>query len=130
VLGLGLGLDGDREPEVPSVADAERPGRRTGPVTPGERAPRSWSRTTTRPEGRPRSATSPGGGRRRDRGRADGGTAAFRVREIQHVDKKDFPTNKVYGKTDRPELRLITCGGPIKEGPRSDHIIFFADLVK
>ncbi|WP_329116052.1 sortase domain-containing protein [Streptomyces sp. NBC_01353] len=43
-------------------------------------------------------------------GRADGSTATFEVREIRPVDKKDFPTNKVYGKTDRPELRLITCG--------------------
>ncbi|MEU6985075.1 sortase [Streptomyces sp. NPDC046324] len=42
--------------------------------------------------------------------RADGSTAGFEVRAIQPVDKKDFPTNKVYGKTDRPELWLITCG--------------------
>lgn len=46
------------------------------------------------------------------------------------MDKKDFPTNKVYGTTDRPELRRITCGGPIKDGHRSDNIIFFAGIVK
>lgn len=34
------------------------------------------------------------------------------VHEIGQVDKKDFPTNKVYGKTDRPELRPITRGSP------------------
>jgi hypothetical protein len=32
--------------------------------------------------------------------RADGSTAAFAVRVIQQVNKKDFPTNKVYGATD------------------------------
>ena len=25
--------------------------------------------------------------------------------------KDDFPSQKVYGPTNRPELRLITCGG-------------------
>ncbi|MEI5101560.1 sortase [Streptomyces sp. PmtG] len=62
--------------------------------------------------------------------RADGDTAAFRVRAIQQVDKKDFPTHKVYGATDRPELRLLTCGGPIKDGHRTDNIILYADLVR
>ncbi|MFD7020071.1 sortase domain-bontaining protein [Streptomyces sp. NPDC059928] len=46
-------------------------------------------------------------------GRAGGSTAVFKIRESEQVDKKDFPLNKVYGTTDRPELRLITCGGPI-----------------
>ncbi|WP_315892843.1 sortase domain-bontaining protein [Streptomyces sp. P9(2023)] len=63
-------------------------------------------------------------------GRADGSTATFEVRAIQQVDKKDFPTNKVYGKTDRPELRLITCGGSVEDGHRTDNIILFADLVQ
>ncbi|MFE4860168.1 sortase domain-bontaining protein, partial [Streptomyces sp. NPDC056670] len=63
-------------------------------------------------------------------GRADGSTAVFRIRETQQVEKKDFPTHKVYGRTDRPELRLITCGGPIADGHRSANIIFYADLVK
>ncbi|MEV7193327.1 sortase [Streptomyces sp. NPDC093510] len=61
--------------------------------------------------------------------RADGGTATFVVREIQQVDKKDFPTNKVYGATGRPELRLLTCGGPLVGGHRSDSIILCAALV-
>ncbi|MFD4246973.1 class F sortase [Streptomyces sp. NPDC058525] len=62
--------------------------------------------------------------------REDGSTAKFKIREIQDVDKKNFPTDKVYGASDRPELRLLTCGGEIKNGHRTNNIIYFADLVK
>ncbi|WP_443074688.1 sortase domain-containing protein [Streptomyces sp. NBC_01431] len=63
-------------------------------------------------------------------GRADGSTAVFKIRESEQVGKKDFPMNKVYGTTDRPELRLTTCGGPIQDGHRSANIIFYADLLR
>ncbi|MFD9033346.1 sortase domain-bontaining protein [Streptomyces sp. NPDC059567] len=71
------------------------------------------------PDGHPRRRPR-GAGDAIEAGRADGSTTFFEVRETQPVDKKDFPTNKVYGKTDRPELRLITCGGPIRGGHRTD----------
>ncbi|MFJ8017863.1 sortase domain-bontaining protein [Streptomyces sp. NPDC096339] len=61
--------------------------------------------------------------------REDGRTAKFKIREIEDVNKKDFPTGKVYGATDRPELRLLTCGGEIEDGHRTDNVIFYADLV-
>ncbi|MFB6619818.1 sortase domain-bontaining protein [Streptomyces sp. NPDC056367] len=61
--------------------------------------------------------------------REDGRTARFKIREIEEVNKKDFPTDKVYGATDRPELRLLTCGGEIEDGHRTDNVIFYADLV-
>ncbi|GAA3492100.1 class F sortase [Streptomyces cremeus] len=129
---LDLGLDENHELEVPSVADAEKPGWYTGAVTPGERGAAILVAHYD---------TAKGPALLRDVakmkindvievGRADGSTAKFRIREIQQVDKKDFPTNKVYGTTAGPELRLITCGGPIRDGHRSDNIIFFADLVK
>ncbi|MCX4629349.1 sortase [Streptomyces sp. NBC_01443] len=60
--------------------------------------------------------------------REDGKTAKFKIREIEDVNKKDFPTGKVYGDTQRPELRLLTCGGEIKDGHRTNNIIFYADL--
>jgi hypothetical protein len=42
---------------------------------------------------------------------ADGTLAVFRV-YAEHMFAKDrFPTQKVYGLTPDPELRLITCGG-------------------
>ncbi|KOU31625.1 peptidase C60 [Streptomyces sp. WM6372] len=61
--------------------------------------------------------------------REDGKTARFKIREIEDVNKKDFPTDKVYGETQRPELRLLTCGGEIKDGHRTNNVIFYADLV-
>ncbi|WP_330331021.1 sortase [Streptomyces sp. NBC_00536] len=61
--------------------------------------------------------------------REDGKTARFKIREIEDVNKKDFPTDKVYGATSRPELRLLTCGGEIKDGHRTNNVIFYGDLV-
>ncbi|MFF4105300.1 sortase domain-bontaining protein [Streptomyces sp. NPDC001903] len=61
--------------------------------------------------------------------REDGRPAKFKIREIEDVNKKDFPTDKVYGETPRPELRLLTCGGEIKDGHRTNNVIFYADLV-
>ncbi|MFG2979846.1 sortase domain-bontaining protein [Streptomyces sp. NPDC048258] len=61
--------------------------------------------------------------------REDGKTAKFKIREIEDVNKKDFPTDKVYGDTTRPELRLLTCGGGLKDGHRTNNVIFYADLV-
>ncbi|MCX4779034.1 sortase domain-containing protein [Streptomyces sp. NBC_01264] len=61
--------------------------------------------------------------------REDGRTARFKIREIEDVAKKDFPTDKVYGDTNRPELRLLTCGGEIRNGHRTNNVILYADLV-
>lgn len=62
--------------------------------------------------------------------REDGRTARFKIREIEDVDKKAFPTAKVYGDTPRPELRLLTCGGALKNGHRTNNVIFYADLTR
>lgn len=43
--------------------------------------------------------------------RQDGSTAKFRVTAIEQYSQDDFPTDKVYANTEKPELRLITCGG-------------------
>jgi hypothetical protein len=42
---------------------------------------------------------------------ADGATVWFTVYATQEVSKTAFPTSEVYGPTQGPELRLITCGG-------------------
>ncbi|EGG48740.1 MULTISPECIES: class F sortase [Streptomyces] len=58
----------------------------------------------------------------------NGTTAAFTVTRVRTVDKADFPTQEVYGDTDRPELRLITCGGPRSGEGYRDNVIVFAAL--
>jgi len=44
--------------------------------------------------------------------RANGTQVNFAVTQVAYADKDSFPTQAVYGATDAPELRLITCGGP------------------
>ncbi|MEU1179715.1 class F sortase [Streptomyces sp. NPDC005820] len=58
----------------------------------------------------------------------NGTTAEFTVTEVRTVDKADFPTEDVYGNVDRPELRLITCGGPRSGDGYRDNVIVFAAL--
>ncbi|CAL9333021.1 hypothetical protein SUDANB32_00107 [Streptomyces sp. enrichment culture] len=69
---------------------------------------------------------------RRDDGitvRLENGTAAeFAVTSVRTVAKTAFPTEDVYGDTARPELRLITCGGPLEDGEYRDNVIVFAAL--
>ena len=63
--------------------------------------------------------------------RKDGSTAMFEVYDVRTYPKDDFPTLDVYGNTDGPELRLITCGGPFDTEARSylDNVVVFASLV-
>jgi len=61
-------------------------------------------------------------------GRSDGSTALFAVDALREFSKEAFPTNLVYGATDAPTLRLITCGGSFDDKARSylDNIVVFA----
>lgn len=43
--------------------------------------------------------------------RVDGRTAVFTVDAIEMYDNDAFPDDKVYGRAERAELRVITCGG-------------------
>ena len=63
--------------------------------------------------------------------RADGSRASFAVDRVEQVGKDEFPTSEVYGPVDRPELRLITCGGDFDRGTRHyrDNTIVFAHAV-
>jgi hypothetical protein len=63
--------------------------------------------------------------------RQDGSKPVFRVTRLALYRKDQFPTRLVYGNTDRPVLRLITCGGSFdsRTGHYEDNIIAFADLV-
>ncbi|WP_328671797.1 class F sortase [Streptomyces sp. NBC_00328] len=58
----------------------------------------------------------------------NGGSADFTVGDVRTVAKADFPADAVYGDVDRPELRLITCGGPRSGSGYRDNVIVFAVL--
>lgn len=59
---------------------------------------------------------------------ADGSTVRFVVERTEAYDKDDFPTTSVYGSTDRPTLRLITCGGRFdkRTGHYSHNVVVYA----
>ncbi len=54
----------------------------------------------------------------------------FVVTEVESADKDAFPAERVYSETDKPELRVITCGGAFDQGVGSyeNNIIVYADL--
>jgi LPXTG-site transpeptidase (sortase) family protein len=56
----------------------------------------------------------------------NGTAAAFAVTAVRTVPKHDFPVDDVYGNVDRPELRLITCGGARTGDGYADNVIVFA----
>ncbi|WP_328453859.1 class F sortase [Amycolatopsis sp. NBC_00438] len=64
--------------------------------------------------------------------RADGGKLTFTVAKVDQIAKKEFPTEAVYGNTNEPELRLITCGGKYDAASRNylDNVIVYAKLLK
>jgi sortase (surface protein transpeptidase) len=43
--------------------------------------------------------------------RADGSSVHFRVDRLEQWPKAQFPTQRVYGRTVSPVLRLVTCSG-------------------
>jgi sortase (surface protein transpeptidase) len=58
------------------------------------------------------------------------------ITRVAVVDKDEFPTNQVYGRTDGTEIRLITCGGAFNnsrrvgdsEGSYEQNVIAFGKL--
>ncbi len=62
--------------------------------------------------------------------RADGSVAKFSVDRVKRFSKDDFPTDEVYGQVNRPELRLITCGGSFDYRTRHyrDNVVVFAHM--
>ncbi|MGW3617827.1 class F sortase [Micromonospora arida] len=62
--------------------------------------------------------------------RADGVPATFTVDSVKSYPKTAFPTELVYGPSDRPGLRVVTCGGQFDQAAKSypDNIVVFATL--
>ncbi|MET7273501.1 class F sortase [Streptomyces flaveolus] len=130
VLELGLARDGTVQ--VPSEEQADLIGWYREGVTPGQTGPAVLigHYDTVRGPAVMRNVARVERGDTITVDRADGSTAVFAVTDLQQVDKKHFPAQRVYGDTTAPELRLITCGGDLRDGHRPDNIVLYADLVR
>ncbi|MFE9204983.1 class F sortase [Micromonospora sp. NPDC007230] len=64
--------------------------------------------------------------------REDGSTATFTVNEVKSYPKTAFPTELVYGPSDKPSLRVVTCGGQFDQGSGSylNNVIAFATMTR
>ncbi|MFI6037890.1 class F sortase [Streptomyces sp. NPDC051315] len=61
--------------------------------------------------------------------RADGRTVVFTVDAVEVHDKERFPNEKVYGNSDLPELRVITCGGGyVRNDGYQGNVVVYATL--
>jgi sortase (surface protein transpeptidase) len=60
----------------------------------------------------------------------NGSVVRFVARSMIRVSKSRFPTSRVYARTSKPTLRLITCAGRLnpQTGRHSDNYIVFASL--
>ncbi|MDT9690096.1 class F sortase [Streptomyces sp. P9(2023)] len=128
---MQLGLAQDGSVEVPPIAEDDVAGWYRHSPTPGRTGPSvilghvtvgAWGDGVFRNLGRLRR-----GGRIEAR-LENGTTEVFTVTEVRTVAKADFPSDAVYGNVDRPELRLITCGGPRAGEEYRDNVIVFATL--
>ena len=131
---LSLGLNPDGTMEVPPIERNSRAGWYRYSPTPGqvgpaviaghidsaEYGPGIFSRLAAMRPGEMVSVT-----------RADNTVAVFRVQQVATYAKATFPTQTVYGDTDHPALRLITCGGSFNTATRSyrDNTVVYADFV-
>ena len=62
--------------------------------------------------------------------RVDGSTITYVVESTERHEKDEFPTDAVYGPTEQPTLRLVTCGGDFDFDVRTyeENVIVFASL--
>ncbi|MER6711504.1 MULTISPECIES: class F sortase [unclassified Streptomyces] len=62
--------------------------------------------------------------------RADGSRATFVVDDARSFPKDDFPSERVYGDTPDPQVRLITCSGAYDRQARdyTENLVVFAHL--
>ncbi|MFB8748223.1 class F sortase [Streptomyces parvulus] len=129
VLRLGLAADGTVE--VPPVTDDDRAGWYRHSPTPGQVGPSvllGHVTVGTHGDGVFRHLARLHRGDRIETRLENGTAAGFTVTAVRTVRKAEFPTDDVYGNVGRPELRLVTCGGPLTGGEYRDNVIVFARL--
>ncbi len=130
VLGLGLGRDGSLDVPPPVIRnivgwykDGATPGAKGTAVVAGHvdnaQGPAVFYELGTLKKGHHIEVT-----------RADGRTAVFTVDALEVYNNAEFPDRKVYGATDRAELRVITCGGGFsKKGGYQGNVVAYAHLI-
>lgn len=126
---IPLGLTRTREIEVPPIRAHDPAGWYEQSPTPGELGPSVVLGHVTvgkYGDGVFKRLPSLKAGDRITVTRKDGSEAVFAVDSVQRVAKKRFPTQRVYGDTDHPALRLITCGGSRSAGEYADNVIAYA----
>ncbi|MFI6283214.1 class F sortase [Streptomyces sp. NPDC051018] len=130
LMGLGLGKDGSLE--VPPAGNRNLAGWYRHGTAPGARGTSVVAGHVDNARG-PAVFYSLGAlekGHRIEVSRADGRTAVFTIDAIEVYEYDKFPDRKVYGATDRAELRVITCGGGFSEkSGYQGNVVAFAHLI-
>lgn len=128
---MGLGLTPQGSLDVPPAAKKNLAGWYEAGTTPGETGTAIVAGHVDNAEG-PAVFYDLGAlkkGSRIDVERRDSSTAVFTVDAIEVYDADDFPDQKVYGASHRPELRVITCGGGYSKATGyQGNVVVFAHL--
>ncbi|MFF9910511.1 class F sortase [Streptomyces sp. NPDC013457] len=130
LMGLGLGPDGSLE--VPPADDGNLAGWYEGGTTPGAEGTAIVAGHVDNKRG-PAVFYALGAlkkGNRIEVDRQDGRTAVFTIDAVEVYPNKAFPDAKVYGRADRAELRVITCGGGFTEkNGYQGNVVAFGHLI-
>ncbi|MET8687975.1 class F sortase [Streptomyces sp. NPDC004732] len=128
---MGLGLTRQGSLDVPPPERKNLAGWYEAGTTPGERGTAIVAGHVDNKEG-PAVFYELGAlqkGRTIEVERRDGSVAVFTVHANEVYDAADFPDEKVYGAANRPELRVITCGGKYsKRTGYQGNVVVFAHL--
>ncbi|MGW3118451.1 class F sortase [Streptomyces sp. NPDC001107] len=128
---MGLALTRSGSLDVPPAAKRNLAGWYEAGTTPGERGTAVVAGHVDNADG-PAVFYDLGAlkkGSRIEVDRRDGSTALFSVDAVEVYDAAHFPDEKVYGPADRPELRVITCGGGYSRSTGYEgNVVVFAHL--
>lgn len=129
-----LGLNSDRSLQVPSGQRYDEAAWYEGSPTPGQVGPAVVEGHVTGSGGVASVFYELGDvdpGDRVEVDREDGRTAIFAMDRIAQYPKAELPKIAVFGNSDRPELRLITCGGSYDPQTRrhQDNVVVYAHLI-
>ncbi|QDY80934.1 class F sortase [Streptomyces qinzhouensis] len=128
---LRLGLNSDRTVEVPTPEQGMTAGWYTGGAAPGEKGAAVIIGHNDTKYGPAvfKNLKKLGKGAKVTVRDARGKNLTFTVTATETVRKTAFPTQRVYGPTDTPELRLVTCDGEFDAaGHPVDNLIVYAKL--